>query len=381
MSSEPEKEETFLSFEVPSGYQEDARIDIFLTEHIQNASRAKVQRGIKEGRVSVNGCVVNRVSQRVSADDSIECRLLRPPPMDVLPENIPIDIVYEDSDLLIVNKSAGMVVHPAYGNRTGTLVHALLYHVGCAGLVIDPDASGTSVDPGESGVSGVSPDPVSSDPTVRNIGLSGINTGPRFDGDIGIRPGIVHRLDKDTSGLLVVAKNDVAHTILAGQFAQRTIHRRYQAIVWGTLDPPEGRQESWLGRDPRDRRRVVSVPEGKGKHAITNYKVIEPFGYTSLVEFRLETGRTHQIRIHALDMGHPVFGDVVYGGGRIRFGVTTGSRNAFYRNLFARLPRQALHAFSLGFRHPTTGEDVYFEAPLPPDMDFVVSRLRSVDLV
>ncbi len=169
--------------------------------------------------------------------------------------------------------------------------------------------------------------------------------------------------------------------MLAKQFVQRTIHRRYKAIVWGIPESPEGRRESWLGRDPRDRRRVVSVPEGKGKHAVTNYRVVEPFGYTSLVEFRLETGRTHQIRIHALEMGHPVFGDTVYGGDSIRFGVRTGSRNAFYRNLFTRLPRQALHAYSLGFRHPTTGEDVFFEVPLPPDMDFVASRLRTVDLV
>ncbi|TDI76184.1 MAG: RluA family pseudouridine synthase [Bacteroidetes bacterium] len=357
--SEPEKQETLVQFEVPPGYKDDARLDVYLTSHIQNATRSKVQAGIKEGRVVLNDSVLKRPSYRVQAGDRIDCTILRPPPIEILPQDIPLDITYEDDDLIIVNKPAGMVVHPGYGNRDGTLVNALLHHVRAQPISL------------ETGL----PDDFSDD----DLGLSILNASTPGIGRPGLRPGIVHRLDKDTTGLLLVAKNDVAHARLAKQFADRTIFRRYRALVWGIPDPASGTVESYLGRDPRDRRRMATVPEESGKLAITHYDVIEAFGYTALVEFRLETGRTHQIRIHALQIGHPVFGDTTYGGDRIRFGTEHGSRRSFYMNLFARLPRQALHAFALGFVHPSSGEEMKFEAPIPPDMQHVIERVGTVD--
>ena len=357
--SEPEQQEVSVRFDVPSGYGDDARLDVYLTASIQNATRAKVQKAIKEGRITVNGRLVKKASHIVQARDRIECRLMKPPPLEVLPEPIPLDIAFEDDDLLIVNKPAGMVVHPAYANRTGTLVNAVLHHIDARGFSLDETRS--------------------DDLTDDEVGLSVINAASQAVGDPSIRPGIVHRLDKDTSGLLVVAKNDVAHTRLAKQFAERTVRRRYQAVVWGVPDPSEGRIENYLGRDPRDRRRVTTVDESKGKRAVTHFRTIERFGHTALLEFRLETGRTHQIRIHALSIGHPVFGDPTYGGDRIRYGPPSGSRKAFFRNLFAHLQRQALHAASLGFRHPSTGEEVDFVAPIPEDMAYVIDRLAAVD--
>lgn len=357
--SEPEKQETIIEFAVPPGYREEARLDVYLTGHIQNATRAKVQKGIKEKRVVVNGKTINKGSYRVQAGDQIQCRMMRPPPIEIGPEPIELEITYEDADLLVVNKRAGMVVHPGYGNREGTLVNALLHHVQSS--VISLDYKGDSV------------------LSDKEIGLSVVNSGDLVEGEWILRPGIVHRLDKDTSGLLVVAKNNNVHSNLAKQFAARTIRRRYRALVWGIPEPGSGTIESFLGRDPRDRRRVATVDESVGKRAITHYELLEPFGYTSLLEFRLETGRTHQIRIHALQAGHPVFGDPMYGGNRIRAGSQKGSRNVFYQNLFERLPRQALHAFSLGFIHPVSGKEMYFEAPIPDEMAYVIDRVRAVD--
>lgn len=354
-----EKQESILNIDVPPGYKEEARLDVFLTGHIQNATRAKVQKGIKEERVEVNGRPVKKGSYRVQAGDHISCRILRPPPIEIRPEAIELDIVYEDDDLLVVNKAAGMVVHPGYGNRDGTLVNALLHHVQSAAISLELEQDEGFSD--------------------GDVGLSVVNTASSVEGEKVLRPGIVHRLDKNTSGLLLVAKNNIVHAHLAKQFADRSIHRRYHALVWGIPSEPTGRLESFLGRDPRDRRRVATVADGTGKLAITNYSLVEPFGYTSLLEFRLETGRTHQIRIHSLQMGHPVFGDPSYGGDRIRFGSQSGSRFSFYQNLFARLPRQALHAKSLGFVHPTSKEELFFECPMPEDMQHVVDRVRAVD--
>ena len=355
--SEPDRVETVLTLDVPPG-QSPVRIDVYLTDKTAHATRSKVQRAIKEGRVEIGGQPVTKPSTPVQPGDRITCRMLRPPPIEIVPENIPLSVVYEDDALLVVDKPAGMVVHPAYGHRSGTLVNAPLHHVG-AGPIAGADIDDADDD---------------------DVGLATASAGPRYDGDPTVRPGLVHRLDKDTTGLMVVAKTDAVAADLGRQFAERTIRRRYLALVWGAPDPPDGRVEGWLGRSPRDRKKVAVRPEGEGKWAATVYETVEALAYTALVRFRLETGRTHQIRVHAASVGHPVFGDTTYGGDRVVYGPAEGSRRAFVRNLFARLgPRQALHAHTLGFRHPATGEAVDFEAPLPDDMAWTVDRLRRVE--
>lgn len=354
-SAEPDKVETLLTFQVPPGQHTDTRLDQYLTRFLPNATRTKVQRGIKEGRVTVNGRVVKKAAYIVQPGDALVCRILRPPPMEAQPEDIPLDIHFEDDHLIVLNKPAPMVVHPAYGNRTGTLVNALLHHVGAGPLAVDDDA--------EEGDDA--------------LGLSTVQAAPRYAGDPTVRPGLVHRLDKDTTGLMVVAKTNPAHVHLSRQFADRTIRRRYHAIVWGHPDPPAGRIETHLGRDPRDRKKMAVVPEGRGKHAVTHYETLERLHHAALVAFRLETGRTHQIRVHALHLNHPVFGDPTYGGLTIRFGLVSARRKAMCANLFKLLPRQALHAQSLGFTHPHTGAALDFTAPLPPDMQQVLDRLRG----
>ncbi|MEP0546819.1 MAG: RluA family pseudouridine synthase [Rhodothermales bacterium] len=358
MADSEEKQETLVVFDVPPGYTAEQRLDVYITDKLANASRSKVQRGIKDGHVTVNGAVQTKVSTPVVAGDHIECVLQRPPPIEARPEAIPLDIVYEDDVLLVVNKQADLVVHPAYGNRTGTLVNALLHHVGGGLLSFEEEDE---------------------EPEDEDVGLSTSTAAPRYDGDVTVRPGIVHRLDKDTTGLMVVAKNDVAHAHLARQFMDRTIRRRYLALVWGVPDPPEGTVETFLGRDPRNRRKMAVVPEERGKHAVTHFETVETQQYTSLLRFRLETGRTHQIRVHARHLGHPILGDPTYDGQTIRYGHDTGKRRAFFRNLYEVMPRQALHAATLGFVHPATGEALDFEAPLPDDMQHVLDRLRRVE--
>ena len=363
-----EPQETLVEVAVPPGQEAGVRLDQYLTNKLPNVTRSKVQRGIREGRVTVNGAPQTRPSYPVQPGDVIVCRVLRPPPLEVVPEAIPLDVVYEDAWLLVVDKPAGMVVHPAYGHRSGTLVNALLHHVGAGPVTaedLEDDEEGDDEDPA------AEPGPA--------LGLSTASAGPRFEGDPTVRPGLVHRLDKDTSGLLVVAKDDATHAALAAQFADRTIRRRYLAFVWGVPDPPAGRVETWLGRDPRDRKRVAVRPEGPGTWAATNYETVEAMAFTALVRFRLETGRTHQIRVHAAHLGHPLLNDATYGGDRLRAGPDTARRRQFFAHLFARMPRQALHAHTLGFRHPATGEDLDFAAPLPEDMAYVLDRLREVE--
>ena len=355
-SNEPDKIETLIELDVPPG-QTPVRIDVYLTEKTANATRSKVQKSIREGRVEVNGAAVTKVSTPVQPGDHIACRVMRPPPIEILPEDIPLSVVYEDDVLLVVDKPAGLVVHPAYGHRSGTLINALLHHVGAGPL------SGDEIE----------------DSDDDDIGLATASAGPRYEGDPTVRPGLVHRLDKDTTGLMVVAKTDLAAARLGKQFADRTISRRYLALVWGDV-AEAGRVEGWLGRSPRDRKKISVRPEGEGKWAATTYEPVEALGYSTLVRLKLETGRTHQIRVHAQSIGHPVFGDPTYGGDRIVYGPAEGSRKAFMRNLFLALgPRQALHAATLGFVHPETGEAMTFEAPLPEDMAHVVERLRSVE--
>lgn len=353
-----EQEETLYTLEVPVGYQEDERIDVYITRFLANATRSKVQKGIKEGRVRIDGERIGKVSHKVQAGNVIECRLNRPPPIVAAPEDIPIDVVYEDDSLLVINKKAGMVVHPAYGHRSGTLVNALLHHLGSNALKIEED----------------------DEEVQKDLGLSTKYASPRSKEGIDIRPGIVHRLDKDTSGLIVVAKDDVTHTHLAKQFFHRTTRRTYEALVWGNPEEESGRIENYVGRDSRDRKKMAIVEEGNGKLAITNYKVEESYGRIARVTFKLETGRTHQIRIHAASMGHPIFCDVTYGGRQIRYGSKIGTTKMFFHNLFTNLGRQALHARTLGFRHPKTNEEMDFNSELPEDISYVISRLVKANI-
>ena len=311
---------------IPPGKKPE-RLDVFLTHHVENATRSRVQRAIREGAVLVDGRVA-RPSHSVAPGQLIRVTLPSPPPQRAEPEEIPLEIIFEDEDLIVLNKPAGMVVHPAHGNRTGTLVNALLHHV---------------------------------------QGLSGV-------GGEG-RPGIVHRLDKDTSGLLVVAKNEKAHAFLARQFAERSIIREYYALVWGHLTGRSGLIEANLGRSKSDRKKMAVV--AGGKTAATEYTVLEEFPYISLVRLKLRTGRTHQIRVHLAHIGHPVFGDPVYNGRRIMAGSRSLRQKAEVQNLLKALPRQALHAKTIGFVHPSTGKQMMFDSSLPEDMVAVLSILNQ----
>jgi len=308
------------------------RIDKYLTAHIQNISRNKLQLAAKADCILVNDKPV-KSNYRVKPLDVISIVLTFPPrDVEIYPENIPLTIVYEDEDLVIVNKNAGMVVHPAYANFTGTLVNALLYHFQNSGLPYNEET----------------------------------------------KPYLAHRIDKDTSGLLLIAKNELAQSRLAKQFFNHTVERRYIALVWGNFDDDEGTITGNLGRSPKDRRVMTVFPEGDyGKHAVTHYKVLERFGYVTLIECRLETGRTHQIRAHMRYIGHPLFNDETYGGNEILKGTTFSKYKQFIANCFKLLPRQALHARSLGFIHPSSGKFVLFESELPQDMQAVIEKWRS----
>lgn len=304
------------------------RLDQFITRGVENASRSKVKSLIDAGGVVVNGAVVMKAGRIVCPGDIVVCTIPKPPPPEVLPEPIPLDIIFEDDAVLIVNKPAGMVTHPAYGNYTATLVNGLLYHT---------------------------------DQLARERGED--------------RPGILHRLDKDTSGLLAVAKTAQAHQFVARQFADHSIDREYQAIVWGHLAHATGVIDAPLARHPSDRKKVAVV-EG-GKQAVTEYAVLEDFGFLSLVRLKLRTGRTHQIRVHMAHVRHPVFGDPTYGGRRIHYGNVTSRFKSFIHELLMLLPRQALHARTLGFTHPVSRERVTFESALPADMAEALDRIRA----
>lgn len=310
--------------------QQLLRVDKFLLDHLKDTSRHRIQLAARAGFIHVNGHPV-KSNYRVKPGDVVTLLLDRPRyETTIEPEDIPLDIVYEDQDLMVVNKPAGLVVHPGCGNYTGTLVNAVAWHMrGVAGY----DAN---------------------DPAV----------------------GLVHRIDKDTSGLLVVAKTPEAKTALGLQFFNKTTRRRYEALVWGNLHEDEGRIEGNIARNPRDRMQMAVFPpdSGIGKTAVTHWRVLQRFGYVTLVECVLETGRTHQIRAHMKHIGHPLFNDERYGGERILWGTQSGTYNSFIRNCFAQCPRQALHARTLGFKHPRTGEELDFTAPLPPDMEGLISR-------
>ncbi len=338
--------ETEIVLEVPAGYRDNARVDSYLTAVIPNATRSRVARGISEGRVRINDSVITKSSIRIQPGDVIVCTVMKPRPIVIEPEDIPLDIHHEDDDVIVLVKPAGMVVHPAYGHRTGTLVNAVLFHLHRESIEIQLEASSPGF-------------PALEEPAINSNAL---------------RPGIVHRLDKDTSGLMVVAKNPAALSMLGSQFHEHSVGRTYHAILWGTPNPESGRISTTLGRSLKDRRQMAVVADGK--HSVTNYQLVEHLAFTSLVQFTLETGRTHQIRVHAKHIGHPVFGDTTYGGDRILFGPQTKNRNAFHRNLFSLLPSQALHASHLAFDHPTSGRRMSFDAPLPSAFQQIVDRLR-----
>ncbi|HDR68498.1 MAG TPA: RluA family pseudouridine synthase [Bacteroidaceae bacterium] len=308
------------------------RIDKYLSNKLENTSRSRIQSAAMAGNILVNDTAV-KPSYRVKPEDVISIVLPHPPKeFELLPEDIPVNIVYEDDDLIIVDKQAGMVVHPAYGNFTGTLMNALLFH---------------------------------------------LKDNPLFN-EGGERPGLVHRIDKNTSGLLVVAKTELAMNRLAKQFFEKSTLRTYTALVWGDLDPGEGTIRGHLGRNPADRKKMCVFPdESQGKHAVTHYRVIERLGYVNLVECKLETGRTHQIRVHFQYIKHPLFNDPEYGGNRILRGTTFSSYRQFIQNCFKIMPRQALHASTLGFKHPKTGKNMVFESPLPGDFTEVLNKWRD----
>ena len=314
---------------VATAGQEPLRVDKFLMNFIENATRNKIQDAAKEGNILVNDIAV-KSSYKVKPHDVVRVVLTHPPHEQLLiAEDLPIDIVYEDDTVIVVNKAAGMVVHPGHGNYSGTLVNGLIHHIDNL-------------------------------PTNSNE-----------------RPGLVHRIDKDTSGLLVVAKTEKAMTHLSKQFFDRETERLYYALVWGNIDEDEGRIEGNIGRSLKNRLQMDVFPEGDfGKHAVTHFKVLERFSYVTLVQCKLETGRTQQIRAHFKHIGHTLFNDERYGGDDILKGTTFTKYKQFVQNCFKTLPRQALHAKTLGFIHPKTGETMQFNSDIPEDMQKCLEKWR-----
>ena len=305
----------FTTYKCIADDNED-RIDVFLSNVYKEASRTYLQKLIKEGNISVNGKQISKSSYKLKEDDEIELKVPEPLPLEILPEDIPLDIIYEDDDFLIVNKPKGMVVHPAPGHLTGTLVNAIIFH--CKDKL--------------SGINGI------------------------------LRPGIVHRIDKDTSGSLIICKNDSSHRFIADQLKEHSITRIYQGIVTGHLKESEGTVDVYMDRDKNDRKKMAVCDKMHGKHALTHYKVLETFDGYDLVEFKLETGRTHQIRVAMKYLNHPLLGDYTYGAANNRFGVDG----------------QVLHAKTIGFIHPSSKKYVEFEAPLNQEFVKILDRLRNI---
>ncbi|MDV7140925.1 RluA family pseudouridine synthase [Maribacter sp. TH_r10] len=328
---EPNEEELYEHHKfVASKGQEPLRVDKFLMNFIENATRNKIQQAAKDGHIWVNDKIVKQ-NYKVKAGDEVKV-LFEHPPHELLltPEDIPLDIVYEDDVLLVVNKPAGMVVHPGHGNYSGTLINALLFH-------------------------------------TKDL--------PTNDNE---RPGLVHRIDKDTSGLLVVAKTEAAMTHLAKQFFDKTSEREYIALVWGNVEDDEGTVEGNIARNPKNRLQMQVFPLGdEGKEAVTHYKVLERLGYVTLLSCKLETGRTHQIRVHMKYIGHTLFNDERYGGDKVLKGTTFTKYKQFVDNAFKILPRQALHAKTLGFVHPVTGKHMRFDSEIPEDMANCIAKWQD----
>ena len=320
-----------FSFQVDKG-QAPLRIDKYLMNFVENATRTKIQAAAKNGSIKVNGVVV-KSNYKVKPLDEIRVLFEYPPHENLLiAENIDLDIFYEDDDLVVVNKPAGMVVHPGHGNYSGTLINALIYH-------------------------------------FENLPKNSSN-----------RPGLVHRLDKDTSGLLVIAKNDESMFHLSNQFAEKTSKREYVALVWGSVKDDSGKIDNYIGRNPKNRLQNIVLDDDKienGKRAITNYEVLSRLNYVSLVKCTLETGRTHQIRVHMKHIGHTLFNDERYGGDSILKGTTFTKYKQFVENCFKLLPRQALHAKTLGFTHPKTGKFMQFDSDLPNDLQSCIEKWEN----
>lgn len=309
--------------------QASIRIDKFLFNKIINVSRNKVQQAAKAGNILVNGNAV-KANYKVRPNDNISVVMTYPPrDVEIYPEYVPLSIIYEDDDIIVINKHAGLVVHPGHANYTGTLLNGLMHY-------------------------------------FKESGASNVENGFGY---------LVHRIDKDTSGLLLVAKNELAQTKLAKQFFDHTVNRKYQALVWGDITEEKGTIEGHIGRSLKDRRVMTVFPNGEyGKHAISHFKVLQRFGYVTLVQCKLETGRTHQIRAHFTYLGHPLFNDERYGGDAILKGTTFTKYKQFVQNCFKIIPRQALHAKTLGFIHPTTGKQMNFESELPEDMNDILQK-------
>ena len=320
-----------FSFQVDKG-QTPLRIDKYLMNFIENATRTKIQAAAKNGSINVNGFAV-KSNYKVKPLDNIKVLFEYPPHENLLvAENIDLDVVYEDDDLVVVNKPAGMVVHPGHGNYSGTLINALIYH-------------------------------------FENLPKNSSN-----------RPGLVHRLDKDTSGLLVIAKNDESMVHLSNQFAQKTSKREYNALVWGNVKDDCGKIDNYIGRNPKNRLQNIVLDDDKieyGKRAITNYEVLSRLNYVTLVKCFLETGRTHQIRVHMKYIGHTLFNDERYGGNSILKGTTFTKYKQFVENCFKILPRQALHAKTLGFTHPKSGKLMQFDSDLPKDFQSCIEKWEN----
>lgn len=336
MNSEQPNTESDELFEhyhfVASKGQEPLRIDKFLMNFVENASRNKIQKAAKSGNIFVNSVAV-KSNYKVKAGDEVKVLMSYPPYENLLePEDIPLDIVFEDEHLLVVNKPAGMVVHPGHGNYSGTLINALIFH---------------------------------------------FNNLPKNSSD---RPGLVHRIDKDTSGLLVIAKTEVTMAHLTNQFFHKTSQREYLALVWGDVEMDNGTIEGNIGRHPKNRLQntvFLGDEAEKGKPAVTHYRVVERFGYVTLVSCKLETGRTHQIRVHMKHIGHTLFNDERYGGHMILKGTNFSKYKQFVENCFSVLPRQALHAKTLGFEHPISGEFMSFSTELPEDFQSCIDKWRN----
>ena len=302
------------------------RVDVFLSNRLENVSRSKIQNAAKAGSILVNDKPV-KSNYRIHPNDVIS--IVLPTPVrefEVIPENIPFEILFEDEDILVINKAAGLVVHPGHGNYTGTLLNGLEYY---------------------------------------------------FKDEKNVSPALAHRIDKDTSGVLLIGKNERAQTILGKQFFDHSISRKYLALVWGDFDEEQGTITGHIARNPANRLQMFVFPDGsQGKHAVTHFRIVERFGYVTLVECELETGRTHQIRAHMTFAGHPLFNDERYGGEKILKGTTFSKYRHFVQNCQKILPRQALHAKSLGFTHPATGKAMFFDTPLPEDMTELIEKWR-----
>ena len=340
----PDYIEKIFRFDISSG-QTPERLDTFLTNNIRNATRTKVQKAIDEGFVTING-KPSKANKKIQPGYIVECRLMKPPPIQLVPENIPLNIVYEDDSLMVVNKPAGMVTHPAFGNRYGTLVNAVLYHIGLResiNIEINDDED------------------------------EGNEEGHIFDSDE-IRPGVVHRLDKDTTGLLVISKNPVVHAFLADQFFKRTVTRFYYALVWGDVKDDHGFIEGNLGRSPRDRK-LFTIVKKDGKPAKTEYWVLNRYQNMTLLKIKLWTGRTHQIRVHFSCNNHPIVGDKDYGGDIIKLGGQNRDFKSNIERILKNINRQMLHAKVLGFVHPISKLELYFESDLPDDFQNFLSEI------